>query len=253
MRLPTVVDSLRVFKENFSKQISSVIDIGAQTGTYFLMSEFKNAKHYLFEPVHIYHDILKTNYEKAGISYELFDYAVSDSSGIMYQHWLSIDLSGNVTHSQLLPQKCPEWFGEKLVKIVETKVITLDEWAQNKKVEEPYLVKIDVDGIEEKIIDGGAETLKNATLVIIEAGIPSLVTRAQKLQNLGLILFDICDLCYYFEQFSQCDLVFINKDVVKNNINFRPWEKTGGIVVWEKWEVLTCYLLSFQNKGGQKT
>ncbi len=234
MRTPSIVEALKVFNESYQSQIVSVIDVGVLSGTSFLMSEYKGAKHYLFEPVVPHHRLIREGYHRHHIEYELIGAAVSDESGVMYQHLLSSDLSGSITHSQLLPSKSPEKFGKQLLDVIETPVVTLDEWFGGVGLAQPYLVKIDVDGIEEKIIDGGRSTLSNASLVIVEAPLVNLVERASKLQALGLRLFDIVGNGYYFDQLQQVDLVFINQSIVAENINFRPWEKTGK-VMWEKW------------------
>ncbi|MEM5882400.1 MAG: FkbM family methyltransferase [Candidatus Aenigmatarchaeota archaeon] len=239
MRLPTIFDSLKVFKRYYPERIATVIDGGVQVGTDFLMSEFKEAKHFLFEPVLQYHNSIRENYKRAGISYELLDYAVSNESGKMYLHLISGDHSGKITHSQLLPERSPQKFGEKLIDIVEIRVITLDELARETYLEKPYIVKIDVDGIEEKIIERGQNVLRNASLVITEDGLSNPVTRAKMIENIGFRLFDICNRCYYFDQLSQVDHVLINQEIVKNCIEFRPWEKTGYKVIWDKWDRLT--------------
>lgn len=243
MRLPTIFDSLKVFKRYYPEKISSVIDVGVHyVGTDFLMSEFRESKHFLIEPVLQYHALIEEKYKKAGISFELFGYAVSNKSGKSYLHIVSGDLSGYITHSELFPEKYPERFGEKLIDIVEIKVVTLDDLAREIKIHKPYIVKIDVDGIEDKIIEGGQNFLRDASLIIIESSPNELATRAEMIESLGFRLFDICDLCYYFDQLSTLDLIFINQEIAKNYIDFRPWEKTGGNIIWDKWDSLTHWL-----------
>lgn len=199
------------------------------------MSEFRECMHYLFEPVVSYHQPIRDAYSRLGIKHELIGSAVSDQNGLMYQHLLSADYSGKVTHSQLLPNKTPDRFGGKLLNILETPVTTLDSYFDGNNIVGNYIVKIDVDGIEEKIIDGGHRIISKATMVIVEANLANLTSRASRLESLGLRLFDIVGNCYYCDQLQQVDLVFLRASIFSENIDFRPFEKTGK-VIWEYWD-----------------
>lgn len=234
MRTPSPIEALNVFMECLGEPVESVIDVGVNTDTKCLMHVFRSSHHYLFEPVTDYHDIVRSNYERAGLSYTLIECAVSDRSGIMYQHLLSFDNSGVLTHSKLLTSREPERFGSTLLGIKETPVVTLDQWADGKALGNRYIVKIDVDGVEDQIIEGGTRLISNAALVMVEAHLNKLAARAKRLQELGLRLFDIVGNGYYCDQLQQVDLIFIPEALVERNIHFRPWEKTGGII-WEKW------------------
>jgi FkbM family methyltransferase len=238
MRTPSVREGLAVIKKYFSEPIDSVIDVGVLSGTDFLMGEFPKAHHYLFEPVVIYHDMIRKAYGSVGIPNTLIGGAVSDTVGTMFQHLLSSDFSGKVTHSQLLPTADAQRFGGQLLEIQETPVVTLDAWAADQNLGKNYIVKIDVDGIEEKVIAGGQKVLSNAAIVVIEAHLLSLTSRARALENLGLKLFDIVGNAYYFDQLQQVDLVFLSSRIINENIDFQPWKKTGR-VIWEEWKQFT--------------
>lgn len=235
MRTPLVSEALNVFKTCFNSPIETVLDVGAQVKTQFLIDAFPNALHYLFEPVEIYHSALASNYRAEGINHELIACAVSDRPGHMYQHLLSSDKSGLVTHSQLLATREEEKFGSKLLDIIETPVVSLDQWATEVTFTSPYVLKIDVDGIEESIIDGGKNVIAQSSLLIIESPLSKISSRINLVESLGMQLFDIAGNGYYFGQLSQVDLIFISNQVVKNNIEFRPWEKYGK-VIWEQWQ-----------------
>lgn len=101
-----------------------------------------------------------------------------------------------------------------------------------------YLVKLDVDGLEEKIIDGGRDVIGGASFVVIEASIgrQDLCSRAALLEKCGFRMFDICDNAYYFGQLALVDLVMINNRLRQNELKFRPWEYTEGKVIWKNWQ-----------------
>jgi FkbM family methyltransferase len=234
MRTPSVAQSIETFNACFKKPIDSVLDIGVQEKTQFLIDTFRLAHHFLFEPVGIYHEAIRNHYNTASISFDLIPCAVSDEPGNLFQHLLSIDGSGHVTHSQLLAQSEQDKYGDKLLEIIETPVITLDDWVKEVGPLGSYAVKIDVDGIEDSIIKGGQNVLSKSSLVIVEAHLSQVSARIARLESLGLKLFDICGNGYYFDQLQQVDLVFVADDEVRNNIDFRPWEKHRN-VNWDNW------------------
>lgn len=235
MRTPSPNEALAVFKQCFYSTIDSVIDIGVQARTDFLISAFPDSHHFLFEPVVIYHDMIRHHYSEKGIQHTLIGSAVSDQTGVMYQHLLSSDMSGRITHSQLLPAPDPERFGSGLLEVKETPVVSLDDWSKDKSFGENYAIKIDVDGIEDKIIAGGKHMIADAVLLITESHLDNMAYRIKTLQDLGMKLFDIVGNGYYFDQLQQVDLVFVAERVVKENIDFQPWKKAGK-VIWDKWQ-----------------
>ena len=56
----------------------------------------------------------------------------------------------------------------------EISIRRLDSVAKQIKIAGPYLVKIDVQGYEKQVIDGGADIIKNAAMIIIETSFVEL-------------------------------------------------------------------------------
>lgn len=235
MRTPSIGESLSIFNSCFDKQIKTVFDVGAQTKTQFLIDAFPDAFHYLFEPVEIYHSTLKLNYDAAGVNHEVIPCAVSNQEGRMYQHLLSSDESGTITHSQLLAERQADKFGSRLLNIAETPVICLDQWTAESLLSAPYVLKIDVDGVEDLIISGAKKVISQSSLFIVESTLDKISSRVGIVEAMGLRLFDIAGNGYYCGQLSQVDLIFISSHIVQENIEFRPWEKHGK-VIWEHWQ-----------------
>jgi hypothetical protein len=127
-------------------------------------------------------------------------------------------------------------------KFISTEVVpvqTLDSALSTYNLKDhEYLVKLDVDGLEEKIIEGGDATVRGASFIILEAslGRRNVISRMQLIEGLGFRLFDIADHAYYYSQMSQCDLVFINETLRNKTIEFRPWERASYVVRWHKWQ-----------------
>jgi FkbM family methyltransferase len=237
MRYPTLHQSLSFFRDIAPQSCQSVIDIGVQYETTFLVEVFPDSYHYLFEPVSLYFDSIHSNYTKRHIDYELNEIALSDQDGSLYLHKKSMDGTGRITHSEIHPDRKPDL--ESLVEIEEIETSTLDRVMAAKELRKnSYVIKMDVDGEEERIIAAGSQVISNASLIIIECSLMrrNLLSRAELLERHGFRLWDICDNAYYFGQLSQVDLVFINEEIRARDIRFRPWEYSAGKVVWDRWQ-----------------
>lgn len=237
MRYPTLQQSLRINREIAPGSVEQVIDIGAQRRTDFLMDVYPDKHHHLFEPVSTYHPDLEKNYQDAKINYTLHKQALSDVDGMLYLHNTSVDGSGRVTHSHIKPERVEDL--DFLVNIEEIETRRLDSIMTREGLGDlSYLIKMDVDGVEEKIIDGGQDVIGGASFVVIEASIgrQDLCSRAALLEKCGFRMFDICDNAYYFGQLALVDLVMINNRLRNQEIKFKPWQYTEGKVVWSKWQ-----------------
>jgi FkbM family methyltransferase len=237
-RYPTLQHTLQLIKHISPSSLNYILDVGAQRETPFLMEQCKDSFHHLFEPVTTYHPDLEKNYQDQQIKYKLHKVALSDSDGIAYLHNFSEDHSGRTTHSYLSFEETYEHSGEYISKDT-VNVARLDTILATETLPDfEYLIKMDVDGLEEKIVDGGAKTMANASFVIIEAslGRRNVISRLKMIEDLGYRLFDICDHAYYFHQMSQCDLVFINEAYRSQVIKFRPWELVKYKVQWKDWQ-----------------
>ncbi len=237
-RYPTLQHTLQVIRHVNSSALNYIIDIGAQRETPFLMQQCSDSFHHLFEPVSLYHKDLEENYQALRIKYRLHKVALSDINGNAYLHNYSEDGSGRITHSYLSIDQDHVHTAKKIS--VETiRVATLDKMFESEPPPQyEYLIKLDVDGLEEKIIAGGKNIVSNASFIIIEAslGRRNVLSRLQLIEDLGYRLFDICDNAYYFGQMSQCDLVFINDKLRNEFIKFRPWERAKYKVDWKNWQ-----------------
>jgi len=237
MRYPTLQQSLRTVQKISPDSVRQVVDIGVQRQTDFLMDVYPNCRHHLFEPVSVYYPDLEKNYLERSIEYQLYKVALSDTDGILFLHNTSVDGSGNITHAQIKPFRDESL--DFLVNIEEIETRRLDNVLSRSALGDlSYIVKLDVDGVEEKIIEGGASVIGGASFVIIETSIgrQDLCSRAAILEKHGFRIFDICDNAYYFGQLALVDLVMINNRLRDKEIKFRPWEYTEGKVVWSKWQ-----------------
>lgn len=82
--------------------------------------------------------------------------------------------------------------------VCEIDMLTLDEIASEHQATNPDLVKIDVEGLELEVIEGGRATLARAELVILEAalfefrpGQPQFAQLVARMAELGFSLYDL--------------------------------------------------------------
>lgn len=237
VRYPTMHQSLRLASEIAPESISEIVDVGVQSHTDFLVDVFPDKMHHLFEPASVYHPAIADAYTSRKIPHRLHTCALGDVNGKQFLHKISQDGSGNVTHSQLRATRDEKM--EFLLEIEEIEVKRLDDAMPEKTLKDlSYLVKLDVDGAEERIIAGGPRVLGGASFVVIECsmGRQNMCSRAALLEKLGFRIFDICDNAYYFGQLALVDLVMINNRLRKSDIRFRPWDYAGNKVIWDQWQ-----------------
>jgi len=95
---------------------------------------------------------------------------------------------------------------------IEVKAITIDEEIKRRKLDPPFLIKLDTHGFETSIIEGALETIKQAELIIIE-------TYNYQLTNNSLKYFQMCE---YMEKlgFSSIEIV----DLMLRNHDNSFWQ-----------------------------
>ena len=220
-RLPEVTDSLRALRA-LGVPVECVLDVGILHGTAGLMQVFPDVKHHLFEPVDNYFDIIHKAYSK--LDYELHQVALSDSDGSAWQIGICRDGTGQVTHSQLRDEPQSADDDPAIVSCTQVKKARLDSLLDDLDAATPYLLKLDVDGIELQFIEGAARTLRDASVVVIEVTNQTFLPRANAVAQHGFSFFDLVDLTYYCGTFYQGDAIFIRDDIVASLDALRPMQ-----------------------------
>lgn len=235
MRHHTFSGSLALFKELHGR-IDSVIDVGVQNLTAPLIEIFPEIKHYLFEPVRMYLDKIEENY--SDIDHEVILKAVSSKPGMLYQHLISQDGTGKITHSHLRDtEELIPGFENFYLEIIPTEVTTLDEYFKNIDLGANFnsIIKIDIDGLESEVMKGAEDVAKKCGLIVVECAVGSLGERILLAEKFGYRVWDIVSPGYYKNQLSQVDVFFINRRLENANINFSPWRQTKGKIEWNEW------------------
>lgn len=149
-----------------NRNIQTVLDIGANTGQFArrIHEIIPNAKIISFEPIkHCYEDLVRNT---EGLNVRAFNFALGDSN-----EQSEINISKQTPSSSLLEM------ADLHKNAFQGTEYTAKETISIKRLDDVYadlgnlgkcLVKIDVQGFEDRVIRGGAETLKKAELIIIE-------------------------------------------------------------------------------------
>ena len=154
--------------EDLLKNISvkTIIDVGSNKGQFLLLTEyfFKCKKIYSFEPIKKFYIIQKKFFKyRNNISFYNFALGKKKSKKIFY-----ITKRKDSSSFLKINEKIKKNKDYKIIKKQIIQIQTLDEIMAKKKLEDPVLLKIDVQGYELEVLKGGVKTLKKTKYIIIE-------------------------------------------------------------------------------------
>lgn len=156
------------FKWLQNMDIKTIIDVGAHTGEFALEIHqiLPKAKIYSFEPLHDCFAELRKNFAKFP-NFKAFNVALSDrEQGQEYIYHNKFSACSSILEvGESLKTSLPFAQDTKLELI---NVDTLDRMATQLDFEDNILLKIDVQGLEDKVIYGGIKTLKRINILIVE-------------------------------------------------------------------------------------
>jgi FkbM family methyltransferase len=153
--------------------IGAVLDIGANTGQ-FAMEIHKllpDAAIYSFEPLHeCYAQLTETM--KNVSRFKAFNFALGEETSELTMHRSEYSPSSSILPMRELHKEAfPFTKGAVLEKIA---VKRLDDIADSLTLPGNFMVKIDVQGFEDKVLRGGHDTISKARALILETSFKSL-------------------------------------------------------------------------------
>lgn len=209
--------------------IDTVIDIGANIGQSAseFRQQFPNAHIYSFEPLLVQYNILceAFKYDNKFVAYNL---ALSDKEEyIVFNSADFPDASSILSMSELLKEYIVKagFFPSAETKEIIVRAATLD--SMNLVLGHSLLVKIDVQGADDKVIRGGEETIKKAKICLIETEFQPLYEGQAlffdilvQMKALGFTYFGDRDRIFYNANGTPLwqDSIFINNNLLKNGI-----------------------------------
>lgn len=153
--------------------IKTIIDIGANDGHFAkeMRERFPDAFIYSFEPLQdCYKTLVSTMLGDA--NFKACNVALGEKKEIVDMQKSSFHPSSSILtmtnlHKSLYPKS-------KDISIEKIKIERLDKIFENEECRKKTMIKIDVQGFENKVILGGKETIKKAAVAIIETSFVSL-------------------------------------------------------------------------------
>lgn len=154
-------------------KVGTVVDVGASNGSWSAecMKHFPDANYLLIEAQQAHQPALENFIKgKPGVSYVIA--AAGRTEGRIF--FDNSDLLGGLASETPLEGKH-----------IEVPVVPIDIELKKRGLPGPYLIKLDTHGFEVPILEGAAQSIKDASLVIIE-------TYNYRLTNDSLRYFEMC-------------------------------------------------------------
>lgn len=173
-------------------KIKTILDIGSNEGQFAKhMSKLFPASHiYCFEPLKEAFEKLIAFENKSNITALNIALGDSEKQVQMFSHVNHNTSSSLLNTTELCEQLFPET--QKQVSSL-VSMTTLDKWAQNlsKPLETEILVKLDVQGYEDRVLSGGMNTLIKAKACIIEVNAKKLYNNQANFKDLTTLLYSL--------------------------------------------------------------
>lgn len=153
--------------------INTVFDIGAYTGRFasVIHEILPSVMIYSFEPLADCYEELEKRMAKVS-GFRAFNIALGDSNGELDFHRNEYSPSSSVLPmADLHKQNYPFTTKEHLTKVKSAK---LGDVAVGLKIKDSLLIKIDVQGFEDRVIAGGRNIIKRAKVLILETSFSPL-------------------------------------------------------------------------------
>ncbi len=183
----------------------TVIDVGAALGTFCLYEIFPDSRHILIEPIRENEPYLVKICKNLNNA-EYLIAAATKELGLF-----TINIDPNLVHSSVSDpvSSSEENFYSRTID-----GITLDWICEEKELEPPYLIKVDVDGNETDVLAGATRMLGETEYIIVEVGLFTQIFNViECMKAQGFVIYDIVDLMWrpLDNALWQCDIAFVKE------------------------------------------
>lgn len=173
-------------------QFNTVLDIGANIGqsSKLYRKLFPDATIYSFEPLPNAFEKLSDWAKSQNGKVIPLNFALGNSNGkVKMKDHVNFSPSSSILEStdfskNLFPQTCKQ-------KEVVVDIVKLDDFQENIKIEPELLIKMDVQGFEKNVIDGGRQVFSKATACIMEISFQPLYKGQPNFKELHSIMDEL--------------------------------------------------------------
>ena len=190
----------------------TVIDVGVASETPELYEEFPEVNFLLIEPLAEFEPFLKNICQRYKAQYVLAAAGETCGTAIFNVHIDQLDCSSLFKEAEGasvdgIPREVP--------------VVTIDQVCSGKGLKGPYLIKVDVQGAELKVLDGATRVLEETEVVILEVTLfgtmiegPQLADVVAYMKERGFVVYDAWGFLYrpYDGALAQVDMAFVRQD-----------------------------------------
>lgn len=174
-----------------SRNIKTVIDIGANNGEFaeFLSTYFGADKTFAIEPLPSCAELIMAR--AANIkNLELFSCALSDQEGRAVLHENNYGPASSLLPvSSISASEFPQTANS--IAEVEVPVARLDDLLDCRSFVGDVMIKIDVQGLEDKVIRGGEKVFKNTSCIMVEMSFVPMYEGQPLFEEVHCILFEM--------------------------------------------------------------
>lgn len=182
---------LRFFQDNFDKN-DVFIDIGSNMGLFSILAANHVDKVIAFEPIKLNSALIRLSLAAKNIeNVKIYENAVSDVDGEstfiqVAQSSLSMCSPGNDKEAV---DFIKNEYGEKTLQLTKVAAVKLDSFSLNKV----NLIKIDVEGMELKVVKGAKRTIKRCQprLIMIEIFARAMALHKQSAEELFSVMSEL--------------------------------------------------------------
>jgi FkbM family methyltransferase len=162
-----------IFKWIRNLNIRTVLDVGANTGQFAgeIHAILPEAAIYSFEPLRECYDLLVENMSHLP-KFRAFDFALGSEASEIEMHRSEFTPSSSILRMSELHKRAFPFTSEEALERIAVK--RLDDVTGDLDLAENILIKIDVQGFEDRVIAGGLKTIQIAKLLIVETSFESL-------------------------------------------------------------------------------
>ena len=154
-------------------KLETILDIGANTGQFAksMHELFPEARLYSFEPLKDCYEELLVQFKNVP-QFQAFNVALGDETGIVEMHRSEYSPSSSLLSMNDLHKTSFPYTKKEILQKVD--LVCLDDIASPLELRKPMLVKLDVQGYEDKVISGGKSVIGQADIVITELSVEQL-------------------------------------------------------------------------------